>query len=209
MNNTLIIGIAIIAILGVGALLLTGDREPISTGDDLAGSDELTQQPQAPEDAPPAPAEGDMTDPTETVTPPDPETIVDLAADNQELATFTNVVQVAGLTEILAAEGPYTVLAPNEDAFAAVPEEALAELTAPENIEELQSVLALHVIAGIITSDDLEDGMTLTTLAGEELTVSIDANGAVTIGGATVIGADVTADNGVIHIVDTVVTEAA
>lgn len=202
MNNTLIIGIIVVAVLGTGALFLFSESEPIVVENDVPSTvtDDVTQAP--PEDPTSPPVETD-------IEVPEPETIIDIAAGTAELTTLAATIEAAGLTGTLAAEGPYTILAPTDEAFAAIPEEALAELTAPENIEDLQTVLGLHVIPGIITSADLEDGTTVTTLAGDELTVAIDASGQITVGGAAVIGADVLADNGVIHIIDTVITDPA
>ena len=199
MNKTLIIGIVVIVIIGIGAVLLTNDPAPVVVENDPAPVEDMVTE------------EMDTsvpTDETEVVTP-EPQSIVDIALATPDLSTLTGAVEAAGLIGTLSAEGPFTVLAPNDSAFAAVPEETLTALTDPANIEDLQAVLGLHVISGITTSADLEDGMTVTTLAGEELTVSIEADGSVTIGGATVISADVMADNGVVHIIDTVITDPA
>ena len=207
MNNTLIIGIAVIAVLGIGAVLLTSDPEPVTVDNDMPDQEQELAQDTDP--AAPPEDDGTMADATDDIETPEPETIVDLALANQELETLSAVVEAAGLTDTLDSEGPFTVLAPDDAAFADVPEETLDELTQPENIEDLQELLAMHVITGITTSDDLEDGMTVTTLANEELTVSVSDDGSVSIGGAAVTGPDVTADNGVIHIVDTVITDPA
>ena len=145
-------------------------------------------------------------DTNQTVTNP---TIADLAVDTPELSTLLEAVIAANLGVVLDTEGPFTVFAPNNTAFSAVPEETLSNLLQPENVESLQALLGLHVVSGTALSSDLSDGMTVTTLTGDELTVSITDDGTVTVGGATVITADIQAANGVVHIIDTVITEAS
>lgn len=193
MNNVIIIGLAVIAIVGISAVLLTGGDEPLTVDNNLPPT-EVTQE---------AP---DVTTPPEPV---DTNTIIDLALANPELETLVVAVQTAGLVETLDTAGPFTVFAPSDSAFAAVPTDTLDELLQPENIEILQSILALHVVSGSVMANALTDGMTVSTLTNEELTVGVAADGTVTIGGATVIEADISADNGVIHIIDTVITEPA
>lgn len=197
MNKTLLIGIIVVAVIGIGAMLLINEQDSVVENDAIETNDVIA-------------SDGtDTATPESNVVVPEPRTIIDVALLTPELATLANVVEAAGLTEVLANEGPFTILAPDDNAFAAVPEETLAALIDPANIEDLQAVLSLHVIPGISAANDLEDGMVLTTLAGEELTVSISADNIITIGDATVIGADIEADNGIIHIIDTVITEPA
>lgn len=129
------------------------------------------------------------------------ETIVDIATSNEDFSTLAELVTTAGLAETLSGEGPFTVLAPTNEAFEAVDAATLEELQ--NDTEQLTTVLQNHVIEGAVTSDMLEDGMTVTTLAGNEVEVSIDGD-TVMIGDATVTMADVEASNGVIHAIDTV-----
>ena len=199
MNKTLIIGIAIVAVVGIGVMLLMNEPAPVMTENDGPGTNDVVTQELDPT------TENNVEDDMMT----EPQTIVDLAVANPELSTLTVAVDAAGLIGALTAEGPFTVLAPNDTAFAALPEGTLDTLVQPENVEDLQAILGLHVIPGIATSADLEDGMTVTTLTGDTLTVTISDDGTVTIGDATVITADVTADNGVVHIIDSVITEPA
>jgi len=142
------------------------------------------------------------------VTPSEPAgpTIVDVAVSTEQLSTLVAAATAAGLVDVLSSEGPFTVLAPQNSAFAALPEGTVESLLEPENLEQLQTILTNHVISGVALSTDLTDGMTVTTLAGAELPVSIEADGTVMIGGATVVTADVEASNGVVHIIDTVLT---
>lgn len=194
MNKGLIIAVVLIVVLGIGAVLLTGNNDPLAVDNDLPTTEVVDVEP----DTTPSPSE-----------PAASNTIVDLALASPDLETLVVAVQTAGLVETLDSAGPFTVLAPTDTAFADIPPETLDELLQPENIESLQTVLALHVISGSVLAADLTDGAVVTTLAGEDLTVSIAADGTVTIGGATVTEADVIADNGVVHIIDTVITEPA
>jgi transforming growth factor-beta-induced protein len=130
-------------------------------------------------------------------------TIVDVAAEAGSFTTLLAAAEAAGLVETLSGEGPLTVFAPTDDAFAA----ALADLglTAEEllaDTETLTSILTYHVVAGEVLSGDLTDGMTAVTVNGAEITV--DLTDGVKINGATVTTADIKASNGVIHVIDQV-----
>lgn len=129
------------------------------------------------------------------------QTIVDIATSNEDFSTLAELVTTAGLAETLSGEGPFTVFAPTNEAFDAVDAATLEELQ--NDTDQLTTVLQNHVVEGAVTSDQLEDGMTVTTLAGNEVEVSIDGD-TVMIGDATVTMADVEASNGVIHAIDTV-----
>lgn len=129
------------------------------------------------------------------------QTIVDIATSNEDFSTLAELVTTAGLAETLSGEGPFTVFAPTNAAFEAVDSATLEELQ--NDTEQLTTVLQNHVVEGEVTSDMLEDGMTVTTLAGNEVEVSIDGD-TVMIGDATVAMADVQASNGVIHAIDAV-----
>ena len=127
------------------------------------------------------------------------QTIADIVAGDADFSTLLAAVQAAGLAEALAdEEATFTVFAPNNAGFAPINVDVLLGQEAA-----LAAVLGYHVIPdAAIESGDLEDGATVTTLAGDELTVSIDGEGNVSIGGSNVIAADVSADNGVIHVID-------
>lgn len=131
------------------------------------------------------------------------QTIVDLAIATDELSTLVAAVQAAGLVETLSGEGPFTVFAPTNDAFAALPDGTLDSLLLPENKQQLTDILTYHVVEGKVMSSDLSDGQVIKTVNGGELTVSI-VDGVVKIGDATVTTVDVEGSNGVVHIIDTV-----
>ena len=131
-------------------------------------------------------------------------TIVDVAVANGSFTTLVAAVQAADLVDTLSSDGPFTVFAPTDDAFAAALD-ALG-LTAEEllaDTETLTTILTYHVVAGEVASTDLSDGMTAATVQGEEITV--DLSDGVKINGANVVIADVPADNGIIHAIDAVI----
>ena len=133
-------------------------------------------------------------------------TVVDVIVGSENHTTLEAAVIAAGLVETLSSEGPFTVFAPTDAAFALLPEGALATLLAdPSGL--LTTVLTNHVYAGSALSTDLSDGMTITTLAGTELTVTI-TNGMVYIGDALVSAANIETDNGVVHVIDAVLVPA-
>ncbi len=121
------------------------------------------------------------------------------AADCKTLAA---AVTAAGLVETLQGEGPFTVFAPTDAAFAEIQSE-VDKLLKPENKEKLSKILTHHVISGKMEADDLEDGQLLTTVEGSKLKVMVK-DGVVTVGNATVTTADIEASNGVIHVIDKV-----
>jgi len=131
------------------------------------------------------------------------ESIVDVASANGSFDTLVAAVQAAGLEETLSAEGPYTVFAPTDEAFAELPEGTIEKLVKPENQEALGQILAYHVVAGAVPSAEIEPGA-IGTVEGSDMEVSVDAAGVVVNGEANVLQPDVVADNGVIHVVDTV-----
>ncbi len=146
--------------------------------------------------------------------------IIENAVNSPIHTTLVAAVQAAGLVETLQGEGPFTVFAPVDDAFAALPEGAVANLLKPENLEALQTVLTCHVVAADAMSDAIggmiadDDGMHIVpTLGGcmlearmdGEMITLTDENGRV----ATVTIADVKQSNGVIHVIDTVLLPAS
>jgi uncharacterized surface protein with fasciclin (FAS1) repeats len=154
----------------------------------------------------PAAASGGAATEQEAATPetqPAGDDIVTLAQGNDDLSTLVDAVTAADLAETLQGEGPFTVFAPTNAAFEEVGEQQLQELLQPENKEQLRSVLTYHVVEGEVKAADLEDGQTVTTVNGADLTVSIEGD-TVRVGDATVTQADVDASNGVVHVIDTV-----
>lgn len=132
-----------------------------------------------------------------------PNTVVDIAVGSADHTTLVAAVAAADLVETLSGDGPFTVFAPTNAAFAALPDGTVDGLLQPEMKDQLTAVLTYHVVAGNVLSSDLSDGQVVTTLNGQELTVSI-ANGVVTINGATVVAADLAGSNGVVHVIDSV-----
>jgi transforming growth factor-beta-induced protein len=133
--------------------------------------------------------------------------IVETAIAAGDFGTLVAAVQAAGLVEALSGEGPFTVFAPTDAAFAALPEGTVADLLADPS-GALTDILLYHVVSGQVLSTDLSDGMTATTLGGAELTFSVSAAG-VQVSGANVVAADVLAFNGVIHVIDAVLLPPA
>jgi uncharacterized surface protein with fasciclin (FAS1) repeats len=129
--------------------------------------------------------------------------VVEIAVGSPDHTTLVAAVTAAGLVETLSGEGPFTIFAPTNDAFAALPEGTVENLLLEENKDQLTSILTFHVVAGNVMSGDLSDGQVVTTLNGQELTVSIQ-DGVVKINGAQVIAADLAGSNGVIHVIDAV-----
>ncbi len=190
-NKNVIIGSIAVVVLVVAGVLFFMNQNQTDMTDESANT-----QPQT----------------TETVENTTPD-IVETASNTESLSTLVTAVQAADLVETLHGEGPFTVLAPTSAAFDALPEGTLNDLLLPENKDTLAGILTYHVISGEVLSSDLTDGQVVTTVQGEELTVSLadgmvmftDAKG----GSATVTTADVRAGNGVVHIIDTVLMPAA
>jgi uncharacterized surface protein with fasciclin (FAS1) repeats len=181
-------------------LLSIGSLVALSACGDETGTEDVTQEPvtetpetieEAPEATPEEMAGG--------------EPIPELAATNDSLQTLSQAVEAAGLEETLSGEGPYTVFAPTDDAFAALPEGTLDELLQPENQDRLAEILSYHVVSGEVTASELESGE-VETLAGEPLTVQVEegADG-ITVNGAEVTQPNIEASNGVVHLIDQVV----
>ena len=128
-------------------------------------------------------------------------TIVDVAAEAGTFDTLVAAVEAAGLAETLSGEGPFTVFAPTDDAFAALPDGLVDALLLPENKDALTAILTYHVLDGEVLAADVTDG-DVTTLEGEDVTISTE--GGVMVNDATVTATDVMASNGVIHVIDAV-----
>jgi uncharacterized surface protein with fasciclin (FAS1) repeats len=130
-------------------------------------------------------------------------TIVDVAAASETFQTLVAALTEAELAEVLEGEGPFTVFAPTDEAFAALPEGMLDELLKPENREMLVQILTYHVVPGAVTSDQLTSGE-VATVEGSSVNVAVSED-AVTVNDANVIQADIPATNGVIHAIDSVI----
>jgi uncharacterized surface protein with fasciclin (FAS1) repeats len=134
--------------------------------------------------------------------------IVDTAVAAGTFQTLVAAAQAADLVGALKGDGPLTVFAPNDAAFAALPEGTVENLLKPENKEQLKAILLYHVVAGKIMAGDIGSGASPATLEGQTIDVVGSANG-VTVNGANVIAADIVASNGVIHVIDAVILPPA
>ncbi len=128
--------------------------------------------------------------------------IIEVASTTDGFATLTAAVTAAGLVETLQGEGPFTVFAPTDDAFAALPAGVLDALLLPENKDVLTKILTYHVVSGKVMAADVTDG-DVPTVEGQ--TVALSTADGVTVNGAKVIQADVETSNGVIHAIDAVI----
>jgi uncharacterized surface protein with fasciclin (FAS1) repeats len=131
------------------------------------------------------------------------QSILEQAENTAELSTFVTACKAAGMEAVLSGEGQYTVFAPSNDAFAALPNGTLESLLMPENKDQLVEILSYHVIPGKILSVDATEGKA-PTVEGEEVDIAV-TDDVVTVNSATVTTADVEASNGVIHVIDQVI----
>lgn len=134
----------------------------------------------------------------------DEKNIVELAVSTDFLSTLVAAVTAGDLAGTLQGDGPFTVFAPTNEAFAALPAGTLESLLKPENKDQLVAILTYHVVAGNVMSTDLSDGMEATTVNGSKIKIGVSDNG-VTINGAKVTAADIKAANGVVHVIDQVI----
>jgi transforming growth factor-beta-induced protein len=133
-----------------------------------------------------------------------PPTLVEVAAGNDDFSTLVAAVKAADLVEILSAGGPFTVFAPTNAAFAALPEGTVASLLEPENKAKLQAVLTYHVVPGIAKAADVVTMKSATSVQGDSIDISVKDE-QVYVDGAKVIATDIAALNGVIHVIDAVI----
>jgi len=192
MQNLLIVGI--IVVIGIGGfLLLQPAAEP--TMDETVMVEEVAVVSD--------PVNEDMMDDEmsdEAMTPD----IVETAVATPELSTLVTAVTQAELVSTLQSEGPFTVFAPVNDAFAALPTDTLETLLLPENVADLQAILTYHVVPGAILSSDLTDGMVVETVNGESITINVSDDGVSINDSATVAIADIETSNGIVHVIDAV-----
>ncbi|BAU62843.1 NDH-1S subunit, CO2 uptake small protein [Stanieria sp. NIES-3757] len=127
--------------------------------------------------------------------------IVDIAVNTEGFSTLVTAVKEANLVEALKSPGPFTVFAPTDDAFAKLPPGTIQTLV--QNTPQLARILTYHVVPGKLMKADLEKVNSVTSLEGSP--ISIDCSDAFEVKNATVIAADIEADNGVIHVIDNVI----
>lgn len=151
--------------------------------------------------------------PTSTMEPeptsvPMPKTIVDIAVEDGRFTTLVAALQAADLVETLQGEGPFTVFAPTDEAFAKLPAGTLEDLLKPENKQMLTDILLYHVVAGKVMASDVVNLTEAMTVLGKNVAIKVDG-GKVYINDAEVIITDIEASNGVIHVIDTVILPPA
>lgn len=184
-STSIIVGVLALLILVGGIIWITNNNDDSSVSDTSTDTSQLAESSNESQD------------------------IVALAVATPDLSTLVTAVQAADLVETLQSEGPFTVFAPTNEAFAALPDGTLDTLLQPENKDQLAAILTYHVVAGEVMSSDLSDGQVVETVQGNSLTVSIrdgnvylvDATG----GEAQVVTPDVKASNGVVHVINSVV----
>lgn len=130
--------------------------------------------------------------------------IVDTAVAAGDFKTLAAALQAAGLVDTLKGDGPFTVFAPTDAAFAKLPDGTVEDLLKPENKDKLTAILTYHVVSGKVTSDQVVNLSSATTVNGQDVSIEV-MDGAVHIDNATVATADIEASNGVIHVIDEVI----
>lgn len=130
-------------------------------------------------------------------------TIVETAQEAGQFSTLLAAVAAAGLVDVLSGEGPFTVFAPTDEAFGAIPADQLSALL--EDTETLTAILTYHVVSGKVMAADVVNLTSATTVQGSDVTITVSDSG-VQVDGANVIATDIQASNGVIHVIDAVIT---
>lgn len=138
-----------------------------------------------------------------------PKNVVEIAQSAGTFSTLLAAAEAAGLVDTLTSSGPFTIFAPTDDAFAALPEGTIAELLKPENKDQLAAILTYHVVPGKVTADQVVGLSEATTVQGGTLDIAIQKDGdavtGVMVDNAKVLQTDIIASNGVIHVIDAVV----
>ena len=185
----------------VGTLLCSGcakTTEPI-TPESSAPAETLSQ----PASSEPATAEA-TTQETEKQAAVEMADIVDTAVAADGFETLVAAVKAAGLVETLKGAGPFTVFAPTDEAFAALPEGTLDELLLPENKDKLVGILTYHVVPGKAMAADVVALTSATTVQGKDVAIAVDGD-SVAVNAAKVVATDIECSNGVIHVIDAVI----
>ena len=178
----------IIALLAAGSLVLA------ACGEDGESAETTVATTMAPE--------GDA-----TTVPMEEGDIIEVATAAGSFNTLAAALTAAGLVETLQGEGPFTVFAPTDAAFAALPEGLVDALLLPENVEILKSILLFHVISGSEVTSDMVAAGDVEMASGASATIVVDGS-TITIAGAPISAVDVQASNGVIHVIDAVMVPA-
>lgn len=191
-NNTMLIVLGLVLIAGVGIFAFQNMNANSSSSSQVmeeeAGQPTANQEPESTETA--------STDENMS------KTIVDIAVANGNFKTLTTALTEAGLVETLSGEGPFTVFAPTDEAFAKLPAGTVEALL--QDKEKLTSILTYHVVSGKVMAEDVVKLTSATTVQGQDVTVKVEGD-TVMINDAKVVTADIEASNGVIHVIDTVI----
>lgn len=189
MNQNTIIAIIAILIVGIGGYVLVSGNNAMNAAEESTtrvSNIELSNK-------------SDSEDSMEKME--NKNTIVDIAVSDDNFSTLVTAVQAAGLVDTLSSEGPFTVLAPTNEAFAKLPEATLQEVLADK--EQLTAILTYHVVPGKVMAEDVVNLSSAKTVQGGDLKVMVDGAN-VMVDNAKVLKTDIEADNGVIHVIDTV-----
>ena len=154
--------------------------------------------------APPVTSPGAETETTEPSAGTENQDIIAIVESNPSFTMLAKALKAAGLEQTLKGNGPFTVLAPSDAAFAKLPQDAVQDLLKPENKEVLVKILTYHVIPDTVLSTDLQSGE-VTSVEGGPISVKVDSTTGVQVNDATVVQPDVKASNGVIHVIDNVI----
>ncbi|GAB4373704.1 MAG: hypothetical protein Kow00121_17230 [Elainellaceae cyanobacterium] len=188
--------------IGIGLLGVVAACAPETPTADapLTDETETTEVPATEEE--PLTGQGPVTEEAPEIAATGNETVAEVVSQAESFSTLQQAIEAAGLEETLGEAGPYTVFAPTDEAFAALPPEVLEQLLQPENQEQLRQVLAYHVVPQGIPSTDITPGE-VSTVEGQPVTIADNA-GEITVDGAAVVQPDIIASNGVVHAIDQV-----
>ncbi|WP_223789228.1 fasciclin domain-containing protein [Marinicella meishanensis] len=131
--------------------------------------------------------------------------IVETAVSAGSFTTLVAAVKAAGLVDTLKGDGPFTVFAPTDEAFAKLPAGTLENLLKPENKDQLAAILTYHVVSGKVKAKDVVNLNSATTVQGSDVTIAVENGGVVLNGNSNVVTTDIGTSNGVIHVIDTVI----
>jgi len=195
-TNWLMIGLVGLAIVAIGGFLMMNNQsdEANQTDQQMEQATQEEVQNSNEETTPEESSQGEaMIEPTQN--------IVEIASGNESFKTLVQAVTAAGLVDTLTGEGPFTVFAPTDEAFAKLPEETLESLLA--NPAELTKVLTYHVVPGKVMAEDVVTLTKATTVQGQDVTIKVEGE-TVMVNDSKVTTTDIEGTNGVIHVIDTV-----
>lgn len=200
-NNMLTIGIILLIVVGAGVFIFSSMRSDGESDETTMGNDSVAiETPKIEKDTKNTMNQDTMKKETENQMDKS-NTIVDIAVSDPRFSTLVNAVKEAGLVETLSGKGPFTVFAPTNEAFSKIPEATLNDILADK--EQLTAILTYHVLEGEVFAEDVVGITSAKTVQGGEVNVEVTGN-SVMIDNAKVTQTDIEAENGVIHVIDTV-----